>query len=208
MKYNGFFFWLFSGSMKKVLIEKYGNEYATEVMKKSKTVFRQIVEQADDIGENNPMAYNELFALTFVAPYIASDKKIPPVVVQEMMRKSLYHVKWYFGMTNLNTLKGKNENKKNIMKYVKWYTPEKEKQYPTSFKVDFVGQPHEDACYYRITRCPICLYCKKLGVEELMPLFCELDNVMITLQHGVLHRKNTLADGGPYCDYYITGNKE
>ena len=194
--------------MKKVLIEKYGNEYATEVMKKSKTVFRQIVEQADDIGENNPMAYNELFALTFVAPYIASDKKIPPVVVQEMMRKSLYHVKWYFGMTNLNTLKGKNENKKNIMKYVKWYTPEKEKQYPTSFKVDFVGQPHEDACYYRITRCPICLYCKKLGVEELMPLFCELDNVMITLQHGVLHRKNTLADGGPYCDYYITGNKE
>ena len=25
---------------------------------------------------------------------------------------------------------------------------------PTSFKVDFVGQPYEGACYYRITRCP------------------------------------------------------
>lgn len=41
-----------------------------------------------------------------------------------------------------------------------------------------------------------------------MPLFCELDEVMITLQHGVLHRKQTIANGGEYCDYYITGNKE
>ena len=64
------------------------------------------------------------------------------------------------------------------------------------------------ACYYRITRCPICIYAEKLGVSELMPLFCELDEVMITLQHGVLHRKQTLANGGEYCDYFITGNRE
>lgn len=49
---------------------------------------------------------------------------------------------------------------------------------------------------------------KKLGISGLMPLFCELDEVMITLQHGVLHRRQTLADGGEYCDYYITGDKE
>ena len=79
---------------------------------------------------------------------------------------------------------------------------------PTSFKVDFVGQPYEGACYYRITRCPICVYAEKLGVSELMPRFCELDEVMITLQHGVLHRKQALANGGEYCDYFITGNKE
>ena len=88
------------------------------------------------------------------------------------------------------------------------YTPEKEAKYPTSFKVDFVGRPYEGACYYRITRCPICIYAEKLGVSELMPLFCELDEVMITLQHGVLHRKQTLANGGEYCDYFITGNRE
>ena len=88
------------------------------------------------------------------------------------------------------------------------YTPEKEAKYLTSFKVDFVGQPYEGACYYRITRCPICIYAEKLGVSELMPLFCELDEVMITLQHGVLHRKQTLANGGEYCDYFITGNRE
>ena len=208
MKYNGFYFWMFKGSMKKVLAAQYGKAYASEIMKKSKRVYRELVAQADDIGDDNPMAYNELFALAFVAPYVASEKKISPKTVQEMMWRSLYHIKWYFARTDLNTEKGKAENKKSIVKYVQWYTPAREQQYPTSFKVDFVGQPHAGACYYRITRCPICAYAEKLGVAELMPLFCELDEVMITLQHGVLHRKQTLASGGTYCDYYITGNKE
>lgn len=208
MKYNGFYYFMFKGSMKKVIAEKYGREYAADIMKKSKQVYRSIVAQAEDIGDDNPMAYNELFALAFVAPYIASDKKITPETVQEMMRRSLYHIKWYFSRTDLNTEKGKAENKKNIVKYVKWYTPEMERRYPTSFKVDFVGQPYDGACYYRITRCPICAYAEKLGVSELMPLLCELDNEMIKLQHGVLHREQTLASGGEYCDYFITGNKE
>lgn len=181
MKYNGFYFWMFKSPMKKILAEKYGREYAADIMKKSKKVYRELVEKADDIGNDNPMAYNELFALAFVAPYVASEKKIPPETVQEMMRRSLYHIKWYFAKTDLNTGKGKAENKKSVVKYAKWYTPEKEAEYPTSFKVDFIGQPYEGACYYRITRCPICSYARNLGVSELMPLFCELDEVMITL---------------------------
>lgn len=208
MKYNGFYFALFSKPMKKVLTEKYNREYACMIMKQSKAVYRKLVDEADDIGADNPMAYNELFALAFVAPYLASKKEIPPETIQLMMERSLYYIKWYFSSTDLNTDKGKNINKKNIMKYVKWYTPEKEEKYPTSFKVDFVGQPHENACYYRITRCPICAYCKKIGAEEVMPLLCELDQVMISLQHGVLHREQTIAGGGDYCDYYITGNRE
>ncbi|WP_138159535.1 L-2-amino-thiazoline-4-carboxylic acid hydrolase [Peptoniphilus catoniae] len=208
MKYKGFYFLLFKGPMKKVLIEKYNKAYASEIIKKSKKVYRELVKNMDDIGEDNPMAYNEMFALVFVAPYIASEKKIPPETVQEMMRRSLYTFKWFFSWINLNTKRGKEANKKNILKYYKWYTEEKEKLYPTSFKVDFEGQPYEGACYYRITRCPICTYTKKLGVFELMPLFCELDELMISFQHGVLHRKETIAKGGDYCDYFILGNKE
>ena len=208
MKYKGFYFLLFKGPMKKVLIEKYDKGYASEIIKKSKKNYRKLIEEADDIGDDNPMAYNEMFALVFVAPYIASEKIIPPQTIQEMMRRSLYSVKWYFSLINLNTKIGKEANKKNILKYYKWYTAEKEKLYPTSFKVDFEGQPYEGACYYRITRCPICAYTKKIGVAELMPLFCELDDVMISLQHGVLHRKEIIAKGGDYCDYFILGDKE
>ena len=146
MKYNGFYFWMFKHPMKKVLAEKYGASYAAEIMKKSRPVYRQLVERAVDIGDGNPMAYNELFALAFVAPYVASGKKIQPQTVQEMMRRSLYHIKWYFARTDLNTARGKAENKKSIVKYVRWYTPRRERRYPPSFRVDFVGQPHADAC--------------------------------------------------------------
>ena len=125
MKYNGFYFWMFKGSMKQVPAEKYNKAYAAQIMKQSRQVYRQLVEQADDIGDDNPMAYNELFALAFVAPYIASGKKIPPETVQEMMRRSLYHIRWYFARTDLNTARGKAENKKSIVKYVRWYTPER-----------------------------------------------------------------------------------
>lgn len=208
MKYNSFYFLLFKGQMKKVLIEKYDKAYASEIIRKSKKIYRKLIEEADDIGKDNPMAYNEMFALAFIAPYIASEKNIPPETIQEMMRQSLYSVKWYFSLVNLNTKRGKEANKKIILKYYKWYTEEKEKLYPTSFKVDFEGQPYEGACYYRITRCPICAYTKKLGVDELMPLLCELDELMISLQHGVLHRKETIAKGGDYCDYFIVGDKE
>ena len=99
-----------------------------------------------------------MFALVFVSPYLASDKKIPPETIQEMMRRSLYYIKWFFAMTDLNTNRDRASNKKNIVKYYKWHTPEKEKLYPTSFKVDFEGQPYEDVCYYRITVCQICTY--------------------------------------------------
>lgn len=208
MKYYSFYFLLFKAPMKKVLLENYGHDYAREIMKKSKIIYRKLIGEADDIGDDNPMAYNETFALVFVAPYIVSEKKIPPEIIQEMMRRSLYSVKWFFSLFNLNTKRGKDANKKNILKYYNWYTPEKEKLYPTSFKVDFVGEPYEGACYYRITRCPICTYTKKLGVFELMPLFCELDHVMISLQHGVLHRKGTIAKGADCCDYFITGDRE
>ena len=54
MKYNGFYFWMFQRPMKKVLTEKYSKEYAAEVMRKSKRVYREIVERADDIGDDNP----------------------------------------------------------------------------------------------------------------------------------------------------------
>lgn len=208
MKYNGFYFWLFQRPMKNVLIENYGKVYASKIIRKSKKVYRDLVENMEDIGNDNPMAYNVHFALVFVSPYLASAKKIPPETVQEMMRRSLYFVKWFFRMTDLNTDRGKKINKKNIVKYVKWYTPEREKLYPSSFKVDFEGQPYAGACYYRITRCPICSYAKKRNVFELMPLFCELDDVMINLEQGVLHRESTIASRGEYCDYFIKGNRE
>ena len=43
MKYNSFYFWMFKGSMKQVLVEKYNKAYAQSIMKQSKAVYRQLV---------------------------------------------------------------------------------------------------------------------------------------------------------------------
>ena len=95
MKYKCFYFLFFKRPMKKVLMEKYDKAYASEIIRKSKKVYRGLVENMDDIGKDNPMLYNELFALAFVSPYLASDKKIPPKTIQEMMERSLYYIKWH-----------------------------------------------------------------------------------------------------------------
>lgn len=39
MKYNGFYYRMFESSMKKVLVEKYGKQYANEIMRKSKKTY-------------------------------------------------------------------------------------------------------------------------------------------------------------------------
>ena len=48
----------------------------------------------------------------------------------------------------------------------------------------------------------------RFGGSEPMPLLCEPEEVMILLRRGVLHRSRTIAGGGEYCDYFITGDKE
>ena len=53
MKYNSFYFWMFRNPMKKVLVEKYDKNYAAEIMKKSKSVYRELVEKADNIGDDD-----------------------------------------------------------------------------------------------------------------------------------------------------------
>ena len=56
MKYNGFYFRLFRGTMKKVLTERYGQYFARDTMKKACNLYKKLVLDADDIGAGNPMA--------------------------------------------------------------------------------------------------------------------------------------------------------
>ena len=99
------------------------------------------MEQADDIGDDNPMAYNELFALSFVAPYVASGKNIPPETVQEMMRRALYHIKWYFARTDLNTDKGKAKNKRASSNTSSGTRPKKRRSTPPPSRSTLSASP-------------------------------------------------------------------
>ena len=45
-------------------------------------------------------------------------------------------------------------------------------------------------------------------IEQAKSVYRKLVEVMITLQHGVLRRRQTIASGGNSCDYFIVGDRE
>ena len=66
---------------------------------------------------------------------------------------------------------------------------------------------HPGGSFYYFTRCPICEFCQREGIAELMPALCSTDEVMFRLQHGKLYREHTIANGDGLCDYWIVGDK-
>lgn len=71
----------------------------------------------------------------------------------------------------------------------------------------FDEERHEDGSFYYFTRCPICEFCRREGIMKIMPSLCATDEIMFKLQHGVLHREHTLANGDCECDYWVVGDK-
>ena len=77
--------------------------------------------------------------------------------------------------------------------------------YPVNWVVSFDESKHSEGSYYYFTRCPICEFCEREGIGELMPALCATDEVMFRLQHGRLHREHTIANGDGVCDYWVVG---
>ena len=208
MKYSLFFYLMFKWKIRKVIDKNYWKEMTDFVMKNLKKEYKKICSKAFNIWKWNPLGYNMQFALLFITPYLISEKKIKPIHIKEMMEKSLDSVSWFFKLFNLNSKRDQKIFTSIIRIYNKRYTEDKEKKYPKSFKIDYEWIPYEGACYYRITRCPICEYAKQLWAIEVMSYLCWLDDLMIKYQHWVLHRKWTISNWDKVCDYYITWDKE
>ena len=109
-----------------------------------------------------------------------------------------------FGMTDLNRRPKKWEQ--DMRAYEAWYKKHGD-DYPINWVVNFDETVHQDGSYYYFTRCPICEFCQREGIAELMPALCATDEVMFRLQHGKLHREHTIANGDPVCDYWVVGDK-
>ena len=149
---------------------------------------------------------NAYFAYVFAAAWLGSEKKITPdemaLVMTDVLESKL--LRTVFGMTDLNKTPKKWE--KDMRKYEAWYD-KYGKDYPVNWNVNFDETRHRDGSFYFFTRCPICEFCKREGIAELMPALCSTDEVMFSLQHGKLHREHTIACGDGLCDYWIVGDR-
>jgi hypothetical protein len=152
------------------------------------------------------MAMNAYFAYVFAAAWLASGRKITPdemaLVMTDVLESRL--LRTFFGMTDLNKTPKKWE--REMRKYEAWFAKYGEK-YPVNWNVNFDEARHKEGSFYYFTRCPICEFCNREGLGELMPALCSTDEVMFRLQHGKLHREHTIASGDLVCDYWIVGDK-
>ena len=208
MKYKGIYWAAFSPMIKKSISKRYSKQLAERAIKAGKKEYRVLLSRADELGRGNPMAMNAYFAYVFAAAWLGSDKIITPEGMGEIMADVLTSplLKTFFGMTDINSPKGEKKWYRDMKKYDSWYEKNKN-AYPVNWVVHFNESLHQDGSYYRFTRCPICEFCKREGIEELMPALCATDEIMFRLQHGVLHREHTLARNEGECDYWIVGDR-
>lgn len=206
MKYVGIYWALFAPMMKKSITKRFGRELAGKSIRNGKAEYRKLLSHADELGPGNPMATNAYFAYVFAAAWLGSGRKITPKEMGQVMTDVLESpmLRTVFGMTDLNRTPKKWD--RDMRKYEKWYKAHG-KEYPVNWVVNFDESAHQDGSYYYFTRCPICEFCQREGIAELMPALCATDEVMFRLQHGKLHREHTIANGDPVCDYWVVGDK-
>ncbi len=89
MKYTSQYWSMIAPFMKRLLAEKYGRKAVREYIKKAKTIYRQMLAQAEDIGAKNPMAHNVYMSFVFMAIWKAADGAITPDDMRCMTRELL-----------------------------------------------------------------------------------------------------------------------
>ena len=206
MKYVGIYWALFAPMIKKSIAKRHGQELAERSIRCGKEEYKRLLSHADDLGPGNPMASNAYFAYVFAGAWLGSGKEITPdemgLVMTDVLESRL--LRTVFGMTDLN--RSPKKWYRDMKKYEKWFALHG-KDFPVNWKVNFNESAHRDGSYYYFSRCPICEFCQREGIAELMPALCATDEVMFRLQHGRLYREHTIAGGDAICDYWVVGDR-
>jgi len=193
--------------IKRALKTKYGNKDVKTIVGNAKTEYRKLLNKADDIGSKNPMASNLYMCLLFFSFMQGSNGKISAEDLKDIMRITLSDpiVLKLMGNKDFNDPKELNKFKEHIHKNSDWAELHR-KEYPETWKFNF-DDSHQDGFYYYFTKCPIAKFFKDNNLEEITPIFCELDHLTIKTRKAKLLRDKTLANGDDMCDFWIVGDK-
>lgn len=193
--------------IKRALKTKYGNKDVKTIVGNAKTEYRKLLNKADDIGSKNPMASNLYMCLLFFSFMQGSNGKISTEDLKDIMRITLSDpiLLKLMGNKDFNDPKELNKFKEHIHKNSDWAELHR-KEYPETWKFNF-DDSHQDGFYYYFTKCPIAKFFKDNNLEEITPIFCELDHLTIKTRKAKLLRDKTLANGDDMCDFWIVGDK-
>lgn len=208
LKYKGKYIKLIPMFMRKYMVEQYGKEVTKSALKKAPAIYREMLDQVDDIGFDNPMADNIYMGFVFMAIWKASDGEIDINSYRSVIKKFMrnYVVQKVVGGKNFNDPKTLKAAEEKFRANKKWADDHPEFTGKT-WDFNFDEAKHQDGTYYYFTRCPLNNFAKKYGYLEVLPVCCEIDYLTAEAKHAVLHRDYTLAAGGDKCDYWIVPDK-
>lgn len=207
LKYKPIYWFMMTPFIKRALKTKYGNKDVKTIVGNAKTEYRKLLNKADDIGSKNPMASNLYMCLLFFSFMQGSNGKISAEDLKDIMRITLsdHILLKLMGNKDFNDPKELNKFKEHIHKNSDWAELHR-KEYPETWKFNF-DDSHQDGFYYYFTKCPIAKFFKDNNLEEITPIFCELDHLTIKTRKAKLLRDKTLANGDDMCDFWIVGDK-
>ena len=207
MEYTDKYWKMIIPLVKKDLVRRFGKEEAASLIQKTDAVYRDMLNRADDIGKDNPMASNLYEGLLFLALWEAADGKISVDDLREITRAVMQFpaMKLVGLFVNANR-SGLEKLEKRMHKNAEWL--EVHPQYKgVSWDFNFDKTKHSEGFYYHFTKCPLNDFARREGYIEVLPVMCEIDLLSAELMHAKLIRKQTLASGGDCCDYWFVGDK-
>lgn len=207
MEYTDKYWKMIIPLVKKDLVRRFGKEEAASLIQKTDVVYRDMLNRADDIGKDNPMASNLYEGLLFLALWEAADGKISVDDLREITRAVMQFpaMKLVGLFVNANRIR-LEKLEKRMHKNAEWL--EVHPQYKgVSWDFNFDKTKHSEGFYYHFTRCPLNDFARREGYIEVLPVMCEIDLLSAELMHAKLIRKQTLASGGDCCDYWFVGDK-
>ena len=207
LKYKPIYWFVMNPFVKRALKIKYSDEDVKMIIRNAKAEYRELLNKADDIGAENPMASNLYFCLLFFSFMQGSEGKITSEDLKEIMRITLSDptLLKLMGKKDYNNQKDLKKFKELMHKNSDWAELHR-KEYPETWKFNF-DDSHQDGFYYYFTKCPIAKFFKDNNLEEITPIFCELDHLTIKVRKAKLFRDKTLAKGDDMCDFWIVGDK-
>lgn len=207
MEYTDKYWKMIIPLVKKDLVRRFGKEEAASLIQKTDVVYRDMLNRADDIGKDNPMASNLYEGLLFLALWEAADGKISVDDLREITRAVMqFPAMKLLGLFVNANRSGLEKLEKRMHKNAEWL--EVHPQYKgVSWDFNFDKTKHSEGFYYHFTRCPLNDFARREGYIEVLPVMCEIDLLSAELMHAKLIRKQTLASGGDCCDYWFVGDK-
>ena len=207
MEYTDKYWKMIIPLVKKDLVRRFGKEEAASLIQKTDAVYRDMLNRADDIGKDNPMASNLYEGLLFLALWEAADGKISVDDLREITRAVMqFPAMKLVGLFVDANRSGLEKLEKRMHKNAEWL--EVHPQYKgVSWDFNFDKTKHSEGFYYHFTKCPLNDFARREGYIEVLPVMCEIDLLSAELMHAKLIRKQTLASGGDCCDYWFVGDK-